>query len=128
MDDSSGIEGHVALLKPQAITRFKNRLINMSQINKISRNNTTQANYPDGSKAVTLHATEVIRYWPEDRKVRLNTGGCNTTTTRTRMNQAMNKWDIPACVSFADGKAQVGVNSWAEVHDFSRDGICYFSF
>lgn len=72
----------------------------MSQIHRISRNNTTTANHPDGSKSVTLHQTEVIRYYPERRKAVFNTGGWFTVTTRTRMNQACNEWNLPLSVSF----------------------------
>lgn len=96
-------------------------------MHKISRNNTTQDTRADGSKTVTLHSTVVIQWWPADRKVRLYTGGWNTSTTRTRMNQALNEWQIPASVSMAKGVPSVRLTD-GTTHQFSRDGLCYFTY
>jgi hypothetical protein len=43
--------------------------------------------------AVRLHNTEIIRFYPDGR-VRVNTGGWNTITTRDRLNRFM-----PACLT-----------------------------
>lgn len=72
----------------------------MSQTQKISRNNTVQTVQPDGAKSVILHSTEIVRYWPADQKLRLDTGGWFTATTRTRMNQCFNEWALPVRVGF----------------------------
>ena len=76
----------------------------MSQTQKISRNNTAILSSDDGSKSVILHSTEIVRWNPEKRTLRLNSGGWFTVTTRTRMNQALNEWGIPGGVSFAGGR------------------------
>ncbi len=65
--------------------------------------------HADGSRSVTLHSTEIIRHWPAKRAVALCTGGWNTATTRTRMNQALSEWNIPASVSMARGVASVRI-------------------
>jgi hypothetical protein len=87
----------------------------MPQVQKISRNNTTQSTCADGSKTVTLHSTVIVQWHPEACKVRLYTGGWNTSTTRNRMNQALNEWDIPAYVSFADHSPMVRLSNGKEI-------------
>ncbi len=79
----------------------------MARMSHIGKTHTNVVTYPDGSKVVILHSTEVIKHWPERRKVRFNTGGWATSTTRTRMNQACNVWNLPLSVSFRGGKETV---------------------
>lgn len=99
----------------------------MPSLNKISKNNTKVVANADGSVSVTLHNTEIIRHWPADRKLRLDTGGWFTVTTARRMNQAFNEWNLPVNVSFAKtGNAAVTMDG--AVHRFSKDHICYVNY
>ncbi len=41
----------------------------------------------DGSIGVTLHSTEVVRFYPDNKTVEVTTGGWNTVTTRERLNR-----------------------------------------
>ena len=45
-----------------------------------------------GKTVVTLHATPVVKFDPS--QIILNTGGWFTATTRTRMNQASNQFNL----------------------------------
>ena len=49
-------------------------------------NNTWLENFPDGIKAVRLHDTYIVQFWPDGR-VTLYSGGYRTVTTKDRMNQ-----------------------------------------
>ena len=104
----------------------------MSQISKISKNNTVVLDNRDGSKSVILHKTEIIRWWPADRKLRLDTGGWYTSTTRTRMQQAFNEWGLPVRVGFTQkaNKAEVYAadGSTVSVHPFTRADICHLNY
>lgn len=74
----------------------------MSQTQRISRNNTTIAHHPDGTRVVTLHRTPVVTV--TDDTVVLNTGGWFTATTRTRITQVCNEWGLGWGVSVRKGK------------------------
>ena len=62
----------------------------MAQTQRISKNNTTvQRDIVAGGIHVTLHQTRIVLI--TGSVVTLNTGGWNTVTTRTRMNQVANE-------------------------------------
>lgn len=74
----------------------------MSQTQRISRNNT--AILREGKKVtVILHATPVVTIDYDARTVTFNTGGWETATTVTRMNQVCSEYHIPYRVSRAKG-------------------------
>jgi hypothetical protein len=106
----------------------------MSQIQKISKNNTVVLSNKDGSTSVILHTTEIVRHWPQDRKLRLDTGGWFTPTTRTRMTQCFRQWGLPVRVGFSikDGNRVETFNpdngETVESFGFSRDHLCYLTY
>ena len=48
-------------------------------------NNTIEYHRPDGTRVIRLHHTDIIEFLP-DGKIRLNTQGWKTVTTKDRMN------------------------------------------
>jgi hypothetical protein len=68
----------------------------MAQMQRVSKNNTTIRN--EGlDTVVTLHQTEVVRFNKE--KIILDSGGWDTVTTKTRMNQVSNEFGLGYSVS-----------------------------
>lgn len=63
----------------------------MAQTQQISRNN-TKVHTHGGSTYVTLHGTDVVVF--DQDWVKLNTGGYFSHTTKDRMNQASNQFDL----------------------------------
>lgn len=56
-------------------------------------NNTHLLIHEDGSFGVELHATEVVRVWPD--RMRLQSGGYRTVTTKERINRYLpNAWGL----------------------------------
>jgi len=92
----------------------------MTQLKKISRNNTATGTRPDGSRFVILHNTTVVDVAPSGT-VRLNTGGWLTVTTMARMNQAAGEWDLDFRVSRAKGKFSA-YRRGTRTTVFSKDG------
>jgi hypothetical protein len=64
----------------------------MAQQNRISRNNTRIERLGD-YRVVTLHSTAIVKVH-DSGMVTLNTGGWRTNTTKTRINQVANEWDL----------------------------------
>jgi hypothetical protein len=65
----------------------------MGQQHKVGKHRTTVVN-DDAKLAVTYHETEVV-YWDKTTNfITLNTGGWWTPTTKTRMNQAANEFNL----------------------------------
>jgi hypothetical protein len=63
----------------------------MTQLNHVSQNNTVV--YYDGDHVVIkLHFTEVVKF--NHKEIVLNSGGYETFTTKTRMNQASNQYGL----------------------------------
>lgn len=89
----------------------------MTQLQRISSNNTTVAPRDDGSVVVTLYQTEIVKVFPD--RVELNTGGWLTTTTLTRMNQAANELGLGFRASRKGGQLGVrlsdGTNLYAPI-------------
>jgi len=59
-----------------------------NQIGQVATTTTTQ----EGTTRVTYHATHVVTF--DSRLITLNSGGWFTATTKTRMNQASNQFDL----------------------------------
>jgi hypothetical protein len=57
---------------------------------QVGKHATTVATGPDGFTVVTYHSTQVVRF--NHKKIKLDTGGRQTVTTRARMNQASNQY------------------------------------
>jgi hypothetical protein len=64
----------------------------MSQLQTIGRTATTVHTDKDGITRVIYHSTPVVSF--DDNKITLNTGGWSTNTTKTRMNQASNQFNL----------------------------------
>lgn len=56
--------------------------------------NTAYTVTPD-SQTMTYYKTDIVKHWPELRKISLDTGGFFTYTTKARMNSAFDSWSIP---------------------------------
>ena len=65
----------------------------MSQVHTVGKVATKVAVDSEGVLRVTYHGTHVVTVYPEGRIV-LNTGGYFTVTTKTRMNQASNQFNL----------------------------------
>lgn len=65
----------------------------MSDLWHIPSNNTTIRRESDGTAIVTLHHTDIVRVAPSGA-VTLDSGGYQTPTTKTRMNQVANVWKL----------------------------------
>lgn len=72
----------------------------MSQVNRISKNNTriTTGLTPE-HRQVWLHDTCIVQVNPDE--IVLNTGGWYTPTTRTRMTQVSREWGLGYAVGFS---------------------------
>lgn len=63
----------------------------MTKLNKVGNYATTISN--DGVHTiVTYHATQVVKF--NDKEIILNTGGWRSKTTKSRMNQASNQFNL----------------------------------
>ena len=63
----------------------------MGQMQKISKNNTKVKTGPEGT-TVKLHSTIVVEF--DEFRIVLNSGGWQTVTTKARMNQTSNEFDL----------------------------------
>ncbi len=72
----------------------------MAQQHTIGKSNTTVKTV-NGVTTVTYHATAVVRF--DAKTITLDTGGWNTVTTKTRMNQTSNQFDLGFTVYQKDG-------------------------
>jgi hypothetical protein len=98
----------------------------MTQMAQISRNNTAIIKGED-YVAVVLHRTPVVKVGDGlGGVITLNSGGWRTPTTKTRMNQVANAWelgfnvyqkDFEWYVSMADGE----VREFADGMTFARN-------
>lgn len=70
----------------------------MPQLSKMSKNNTTTTIDGHGRiDSVTLHHTRILEIDWGKGEITVNTGGYNTVTTQTRLNQAFNQLGLPFC-------------------------------
>jgi len=70
----------------------------MSQQHKIGSHKTSVFTDSNGFVNVVYHSTPVIQFNLEKRLVYLNSGGYRTATTKTRINQACNQFNLPISV------------------------------
>ena len=86
----------------------------MGQTQKVSGVATTI--YSDnGFTCVKYHQTDVVKFSPE--KIILNSNGWTTSTTKTRMNQASNQFDL---------EYQVFQKDFAWYVDFKGETLDYY--
>lgn len=78
----------------------------MPRMNKIGKTATRVVNSPVHA-SVRYHDTVVITWNKPENVVFLDTGGYNTVTTRTRINQACNQWGLPLSVSTKQGQLTI---------------------
>lgn len=64
----------------------------MPSMQKIGQHCTTVSTDGDGTTRVTYHETDVVTFNAD--KIVLDTGGWQTVTTKTRMNQASNEFGL----------------------------------
>jgi len=76
----------------------------MPQTNRIGSHCTT-VSCKDGVTKVTYHNTDVVTF--TDDTITLNSGGWQTATTKVRMNQASNQFDLGFNVIQRDWKWSV---------------------
>jgi len=67
----------------------------MTQTNQIGTHRTAVFTDDEGYINVIYHTTAVFKYNPTDKKLILNSGGWNTQTTKSRINQACKQFNIP---------------------------------
>ena len=63
------------------------------QSSRIFGNNTLRIIYKDGTEAIRFHNTDILSV--KDGVVTLNSGGWKTNTTKDRINQYLNHFDVP---------------------------------
>ena len=66
----------------------------MSQQSKIGKHKTT-VKVENGNLSVTYHWTEIVKDDLASRTITFNNGGFETATTKTRINQTLNQYNIP---------------------------------
>ena len=64
----------------------------MSQMHSVGKTATSIGVDRDGTYSVRYHSTDVVRF--NTAEIILNTGGWFTNTTKTRMNQASNQFNL----------------------------------
>ena len=65
----------------------------MGQTSTISSNNTVLFTSDDGMMTCKLHQTDVVKW--DNKKIILNSGGWQTVTTKSRMIQCANQFNLP---------------------------------
>lgn len=78
----------------------------MPRMNKVGTTATRVITSGQYGIEVRYHDTRVI-FWDRQSTVTLDTGGYNTVTTRTRINQACNQWGLPLSVSTKLGQLTI---------------------
>ena len=63
----------------------------MSQQTKLGKL-ATSVRQEDGLTVIRYHYTDIVKF--DDKRIILNTGGWYTATTKTRMNQASNQFNL----------------------------------
>lgn len=89
----------------------------MPRMNYITRNNTTITE-GENERSVTLHSTKIVTVKPDE--IILNTGGWETVTTKTRMNQVANTWNLPYKVFQKDYEWYVRDRRTGAVEEFGN--------
>lgn len=74
---------------------------------------------------VTYHGTDVVRANLDTREVKLRTGGYRTLTTKTRMNQAANQFDLGFSVQQVAGDWYITIKDTGQTIPFDKDEIAF---
>ena len=90
----------------------------MSQTQKVSKNN-TKISIENGFTIIRLYNTDIVKF--NDKQIILNSGGYETVTTKTRMTQASNQYNLGYNVYQEKGKWYVSYNK--EIYDFNNEVI-----
>jgi hypothetical protein len=64
----------------------------MARMSTIGRGHTTIGMDDTGKTVITYHSTAVVKFDPKN--IILNSGGWHTASTRTRMNQTSNQFNL----------------------------------
>jgi hypothetical protein len=64
----------------------------MANVNQVGQRATTIKVDDNGYTCITYHSTDVVKF--NSKQIILNTGGWQTHTTKTRMNQASNQFKL----------------------------------
>lgn len=89
----------------------------MSQTHKLGTV-ATRVFTEDGTTHVQYHATRVVSF--DSKRVTFRTGGWRTVTTKTRMNQACNQFDLGWGVCQRKGEWFVSYHAGEGVHILER--------
>ena len=92
-------------------------------MNKIGKVATTVQN-DDSKLVVTYHNTDVVTFHKETNTLVLDTGGWFTATTKTRMNQTANEYNLNYYV-YQD-KGQWYVNADDHIYKFDGNSVVIF--
>ncbi len=65
------------------------------KVGTIGTHATTVEHFANGNVKVTYHNTRIAFLNPQHRRVRLDSGGWRTATTKRRMNQVLESYNIP---------------------------------
>lgn len=80
-----------------------------AQMGRVGRKATTVGTHADtGHTVVTYHETPVVKF--NDNEIVLDSGGWKTATTRVRMNQASNQYELGFQVYQKNGEWFVNIN------------------
>lgn len=82
----------------------------MGRMNLIGKT-ATKVIKTDEMISVIYHKTEVVKYNTTTKKLVLNTGGWLTKTTKTRMNQASNQFNLGYSVKQIKGQWLVSIEN-----------------
>lgn len=72
----------------------------MSRLSQIGKR-ATSIKTENGKTAITYHSTDVVTF--DEKSITLNTSGWFTNTTKNRMNQTSNQFDLEFCVFQKNG-------------------------
>jgi hypothetical protein len=61
---------------------------------KIDNNTLVYCTHENGDEYVSLHDTDIVRFWNAGTKVTIDTGGYNTHTTRARLNDVLDEYRL----------------------------------
>lgn len=91
----------------------------LTKITGLGANTTVKIKNDKGR--VTLYGTDIVEW--NEKEVCLNTGGFDTATTRTRMNQAAHVYDLGYRVYREKGKLWAWIRATGEKVQFVDDGV-----
>ena len=92
----------------------------MAQTQRLGSVHTTVSVDDEGWTNVQYHDTVVVRF--NDTVIHLNTGGYKTNTTKTRMNQASNQFDLGYHIFQKRKRWFVALNTGV-IEPFTHDGM-----